>query len=344
MDSAAAAVERVTAGPPRPVRRVLLTQQCRDVTFLHWPADPGRLAPLMPRGVRPDTFDGASYVRLIALRMHQVGFFGLPGFPYLGSFPEFNVRLYSVGPDGRRGVVFCSMDAARLTPVAVARAGLRLPYLWARMRVRRDGDAVTYTSVRRWPGPRAALRLAIRAGPPIAEPSALEHFLTARWGLHGAWHGGGPFYLPNEHPPWPLHQAQLTDLSDELIVAAGLPACTGEPVSVSYSPESRFGQARRSRCAGETLASGPAQHLCRATGHGHDVARLGGRRGLGQIQGHRRVQFFRPAGTVTGWRDDEVKILPAGVEQQQERTVATSCFPAPTFCDPVGRLARHGCD
>lgn len=217
--------------------RTLLTQRWLDLTFLHWPVGPDLVEPLLPDGTRPDLFDGTSYVGLIAFRVFRTGVLCLPGLPYLGSFPETNVRLYSVGPDGHRGVVFRSLEASRLAPVLVARWGFRLPYVWARMRVDRDGDVLTYTSTRRWPGPRGAhARLSVRIGEPIAEPSRLELFLTARWGLHSNWHGGRLFYLPNTHPRWRLHRARLLSLDENLVAAAGLPAPGDDPVSVLYSP------------------------------------------------------------------------------------------------------------
>jgi len=237
--------EPVTVTAARPVGRALLTQRWLDLTFVHWPAEPGLVAPLLPGGARPDLLRGQTYVGLVAFRMHRTGLFGLPGLPYFGSFPETNVRLYSVGADGRRGVVFRSLEAARLAPVLVARWGFRLPYMWAGMCVRRDKDVLTYTSARRWPGPRGAhARLSVRVGEQIAEPSDLEHFLTARWGLHGAWYGSRPMYLPNEHPQWRLHQARLLSLDENLVAAAGLPAPAGDPISVLYSPglAVRFGK------------------------------------------------------------------------------------------------------
>jgi uncharacterized protein YqjF (DUF2071 family) len=75
----------------------------------------------------------------------------------------------------------------------------------------------------------------VRPGAPLARPTPLELFLTARWGMHVPWHGR-TLHLPNEHPTWPLHRAELLDLDDELIPAAGLPRPPGEPVSVLYSP------------------------------------------------------------------------------------------------------------
>lgn len=238
--------EPVTADAPHRIARPLLTQGWRDLAFLHWEADPAEVAPLLPPGTVPDTFAGRTYVGLVAFRMYRVGWFRLPGIPYLGSFPETNVRLYSVDAQGRRAVVFRSLDAARLVPVAVARGGFRLPYLWSRMAVRRDGATVRYTSVRRWPGPRGARSsVAVRVGERIADPSPLEHFLTARWGMHYGFRGG-TVYLPNAHPRWPLHRADLIACDDELIAAAGLSQPEGDPVSVLYSPgvAVRFGGPR----------------------------------------------------------------------------------------------------
>lgn len=240
--------ERAPSGPepvsPEPVSpeapgltgRTLLTQSWLDLAFLHWAVDPALVAPLLPVGTTPDLHEGSTYVGLIAFRMHRIGWLGLPGLPYLGTFPETNVRLYSVDAQGRRAVVFRSLEASRLLPVLTARIGFRLPYMWARMSVRRDDDVFDYTSRRRWPGPTGATsRITIRIGDPIAEPTALDHFLTARWGLHSERFGRTGF-LPNEHPRWPLHHAELLRCEEDLVRAAGLPAPAGAPDSVLYSP------------------------------------------------------------------------------------------------------------
>ncbi|CAO0837155.1 hypothetical protein SMICM17S_12191 [Streptomyces microflavus] len=163
-----------------------------------------------------------------------------------GSSPP-GVRLYSVDERGRRGVVFRSLDASRLIPVLVARAAFRLPYVWSRMDIERSGDTLTYTSTRRRPGPRGARsRIVLRAGDAIEEPTPLEHFLTARWALHSSFFGR-TVYLPNAHPQWPLHRAELLECDEDLVAAGGLPAPAGDPVSVLYSPgvPVRFGPQRR---------------------------------------------------------------------------------------------------
>lgn len=241
------APEPITADPPREEPRPLLTQSWLDLAFLHWAADPADVAPLLPPGTFPDVLDGVTYVGLVAFRMHRVGWLRLPGLPYLGTFPETNVRLYSVDGRGRRGVVFRSLDAARLLPVAVGRTAFRLPYVWSRMTVDRAGETLTYTSRRRLPGPRGAhSRIRIRVGERVREPTGIEHFVTARWGLHTSLLGR-PLYLPNTHPRWPLYRAELTGCAENLVAAAGLPAPAAEPDSVLYSPgvQVRFGRPER---------------------------------------------------------------------------------------------------
>jgi uncharacterized protein len=228
--------EDVTPETTRRVRHPWLVQSWRDLAFLHWAVDPATVAPLLPAGTVPDTLDGVTYAGLIGFRMAGLGLLRGPGIPYLGTFCETNVRLYSVDGQGRRAVVFLSLEAARLVPVLVAQATLRLPYKWARMRLVKDGDLVRYSSRRRLSRPLPAVNhMAVRVGAPLTEPTALEHFVTARWGLHTrAW--GRTVHLPNEHPRWPLHRATLEHLDDSLLTAAGLPAPSTPPASVLYSP------------------------------------------------------------------------------------------------------------
>lgn len=222
-------IEPITALSPREAGRTVFTQRWEELTFLHWSVAPEVVAPHLPAGTRPDTFEGSTYVGLIPFWMQGIGLGRGPGLPYVGSFHETNVRLYSVDEQGRRGVVFVSLDASRLAPVLAARWVPRLPYLWSRMDRHRSGDRITYTCSRRWPGPRGARsRVSVRVGERI-EAGALEHFLTARWGLHLADRRGRTRYWPNEHPTWPLHRAVVDELDDELLAAAGFGELAARP-------------------------------------------------------------------------------------------------------------------
>ena len=220
-------------GPPLPTRQVM-SQWWRDIAFLHWRVDPDAVAPLLPRGVRPDVHDGSSWVGLIPFRMVDAGVGHGGPVPRYGTFPETNVRLYSVDDAGRHGAVFRSLEAPWLPVVAGARLGFGVPYEWARMSVRPAasppdpaGATMSYRTRRRGrrhPG----ARIDVEIGRPLAEPSPLELFLTARFGLHTSVLGR-TLWVPNTHTPWPLRGARVTRLEDTLVAAAGLPGVTTRP-------------------------------------------------------------------------------------------------------------------
>jgi uncharacterized protein YqjF (DUF2071 family) len=224
--------------------RVLLDQHWRDLTFLHWRVEPAVVAPLLPPGTRPDVHDGSTWVGLIPFRLTRAAFGHGPPLPYVGSFPETNVRFYSVDAAGRRGVVFGSLESARLAFVLGARSALALNYTWARMRISREADVITYRTRRRWPGPRgAASRAVVRVGSTEVLNDPLADFLTARWGLHTR-RFGRTLYLPNTHASWPLVTAELLQLDDELLAVAGLPGVASRPpdsVLFSEGVRTQFG-------------------------------------------------------------------------------------------------------
>ena len=239
--------EPVTTTTPRPLRARVLRQRWADLAMLHWEVPVAAVQPFLPAGVRPDTVDGRTYVGLIPFRMVDAGFGVGPPVPFLGTFLETNVRLYSVDAAGRRGIVFRSLDADRLAVVLGARGALGLPYVWSRMRFGRAGvgpDAVLqYATRRRSGGPSS--RLVLRPGAVIDRPSELDLWLTGRWGLHTRF-AGGTRYLTNEHEPWPLHRAEVLALDDGLVAAAGFPDVAARPPdSVLWSPGVRaaFGPA-----------------------------------------------------------------------------------------------------
>ncbi len=119
--------------------------------------------------------------------------------PYVGSFPEVNVRTYVRAGD-RRGVWFMSLDIDRWLPALVARLGYRIPYCVGDVRHVRIGDRVLSSVDRRWPrvsGATAAVSVTV--GDPVADDD-LSRFLTARWGLLARPFRGRPVWAPVEHP------------------------------------------------------------------------------------------------------------------------------------------------
>lgn len=214
---------------------VMMSQSWRDLTFLHWAVDPEAVAHRMPAGVQPDTLDGVTYVGLIPFRMVGAGLAHGPGVPWLGSFLETNVRLYSVDDTGRRGIVFLSLDADRAAVVVGARAAFGLPYRWARMRYRRSGDVHSYRARLRRSGGHGTSTVVVRAGG-RRQSTELDDFVSARWGLHVRW-WGRTWYVPNRHEAWPVHDAEVLALDDGLMASVGLPDLAARPPDhVAFSP------------------------------------------------------------------------------------------------------------
>lgn len=225
--------EPVSTRAPELPGRTVASQRWTQLAFLHWRVAASRVAPFMPRGVRPDEHDGSSWVGLIGFRLDRATLLGSPPVPFFGDFAEVNVRLYGVDDSGRRGVVFRSLEASRLVAVAAARAAFSLPYFWSRTSIEHRDDVLTYRAQRHLGAGSTSIR--VRPGAAL-EPDATAAFLTARWGLYTR-RLGRTVFLPNWHEPWPLAAAELLDLDDGLLAAAGFPGVADRPPdSVLFSP------------------------------------------------------------------------------------------------------------
>lgn len=246
-------VDAVTATRPVAVDRTVMSQRWTDLTYLHWAYDPEVVQRLLPDGLAVDTLDGRAWVGLVPFVMRDVRLGPRPGLPWPGAFVETNVRTYVVDRTGRRSVWFWSLDVPRLLPMAVARLGYGLPYCWGRASFDRTGDRIRYTNERRWPraaapdGGRPRTTIVVDLGAALApgEASELEHFLTARWGLVTR-RRGRLVHAAVDHEAWPLQRAELVDLDDSLVVAAGLPAPRGAPL-VHHAPGVTVGIGRQRR-------------------------------------------------------------------------------------------------
>jgi uncharacterized protein len=227
----------VTPGScPFVIERPVMRQRWERLTFLHWKFDPADVARLLPDGLEPDLFEGAAWVGLVPFFMHVATGHGRTA-PWASRFCETNVRTYVRDRDGRVGIWFFSLDAARLGAVAVARTTYQLPYYWSHLRVSGDDHALTYHCRRHWTGARdvhSQVQVTVGDRFGASELTERDHFLTARWVLFSV--AGRRYRFARAcHDPWPLYRAEATMVDDVLVQAAGLPAPAGTPL-VHYSP------------------------------------------------------------------------------------------------------------
>ncbi len=223
-----------------------LRQSWLKLSFLHWAVEPASIAHLYPPDTEPDICEGRSFVGMVPFQMTDTGFARGPAF--LGTFLETNIRLYSVDRMGRRGVVFLSLDTNRLDMVAAGRWIFGVPYRWARMGYQEQGDRRTYASRLRRRGVAPSSFVEVKVGDALTS-GPLEHFLTARWGVHLV-RVGRTWYLPNEHSVWPLRRTELIEFSDDgLLASVGLGDLGRRPpdhVAYSEGVAAKFGLPVRS--------------------------------------------------------------------------------------------------
>src|SRR5687767_9839758 len=96
----------VGRNPEESVRSPVALQRWDTLTFLHWAYDPDEVAPLLPRGLEPDLYQGRAWVSLTPFVMTDVRLPGTPPIPGLSTFGEANVRTYARNGSGLDGLVF----------------------------------------------------------------------------------------------------------------------------------------------------------------------------------------------------------------------------------------------
>jgi len=207
---------------PLPDRPWAMTQSWHNLLFAHWRVDERLLRPLIPPAFDVDTFNGSAWLGIVAFTMTNVATRPLPALPWLSSFPELNVRTYVRPRDGKRGVFFFSLDAARTLAVLAARVMVSLPYHPAAMRVARDGSAFRYRS-RRWGGAAEFEATYEPTGPPaVPARGTLEFFLTERYCLYHLDLLGRPSRLEIHHAPWQLQPARAEIARNTMADAVGV--------------------------------------------------------------------------------------------------------------------------
>jgi uncharacterized protein len=178
-----------------------------DLLFAHWAVPAATLEAAVPPAIPIDTFEGWAWIGITPFAVVGAHPRAVPPLPGLSRFPELNVRTYAT-IDGRPGIWFFSLDAARAAVAAAARLTYRLPYRHARMAIMRSGARIEYRS--RAVGARAVLRVAYEPTGPAtaASPGTLEHFLTERYCLYALDRRGRVRRADIHHAPWRLQPAR----------------------------------------------------------------------------------------------------------------------------------------
>lgn len=216
----------------RPTSRPVGFQEWRSLLFMHWPVPIEVLRPLVPHRLELDLHEGVAYIGLVPFVMRSVRPRWCP--KLLGfNFLETNVRTY-VSCAGRPGVYFFSLDAASRIAVWIARKLWGLPYYHASMGTDRDSEFLQYRSQRT--ATEVCHKVRARIGDECAASriGSIEFFLLERYLLflekRDKLHVGQV-----HHSPYPVCEAEVLELEDDLLAAAGFACCQGLPPLVHFS-------------------------------------------------------------------------------------------------------------
>ena len=205
---------------PMPPRHYAISQEWRDLTFMHWKVEPSRLQPHLPTGLAIDLFEGEAYVGVIPFVMKNVRPRGLPAVPGISTFAEFNVRTYVV-KDGQPGVFFLTLDAKSLVTCMHAPRAYGLAYRYAKAKVKRQGEAIAWRSRRSSDGAQLVGTSSPMGTEQVAQPHTLEHFLFERYCLYTE-HKGCLRRAYVFHEPWVFHEGEVRLENNSLLESYGM--------------------------------------------------------------------------------------------------------------------------
>lgn len=237
---------------PRP----LVSMSWRDLLFVNWPVDPGRLEGRLPEGVSLETVDGDAYVAVVAFEMADLR---LRGAPTGLRFGELNLRTY-VTHDGRPAVYFLSVDSDDRLGSLFAGRLLGFPYFGADVTIERaetdveghaDPDTPPVREVRfrsrRRRGRPARFECRYRPVEGFARPevgSTVEHLLERyRLVVTGR---TGTYRADIDHEPWSVARAEVDIEANTVFDAADLEPPVADPlVHVGVPMDVTAGRPRR---------------------------------------------------------------------------------------------------
>lgn len=176
--------------------------------MINYEVPPDILAPLVPRGVTLDTFEGRTLVSMVGFLFENTRVLGVPP-PFHQNFEEVNLRFYvrhAAANEIRRGVVFVKELVPKFMIAWVARNVYNENYEALPMRHSVDpGQRARYEweLAGRW----NSLEVTTAGDPYLSTPGSEEEFITEHYWGYTAQRDGSTIQYQVEHPKWKVWRA-----------------------------------------------------------------------------------------------------------------------------------------
>jgi uncharacterized protein YqjF (DUF2071 family) len=225
-------------------RRPFLTARWTNLIVANFEVDPGVLADLVPAGTSLDSFDGRTFVSLVAFEFEDTRLFGALPAPPSPTFEEINLRFYvkrEARGGARRAVVFVREVVPSRLVAWVARTLYDEPYerhpthrvlTWHDPTDPSKGGHFEYG----WKSPLGDHRVVAtteRTPKPLVKGSLQEFILEHYWGYTQR-HDGTTREYEVRHPPWRYWDVASFQMDGQIGVFYGPPfvGLLGKPHSV----------------------------------------------------------------------------------------------------------------
>jgi uncharacterized protein YqjF (DUF2071 family) len=189
---------------------VVMHQNWHHLLFLHWEIRPEELQRLVPADLTIDTFEGNAYVGLVPFTLTGVRPILTPPLPWISNFHEINVRTYVHNRGRDPGIWFFSSTDQAIPTIA-----------FSAHRNDPRGDMPANAAIRY-----RAMEGAINQ----AHPGTLEHFLVERYILYTIDDNHRLHRARVHHQPYPLQRAEVLEMDETLIWAAGIRRADTHPL------------------------------------------------------------------------------------------------------------------
>ncbi|WP_314587350.1 DUF2071 domain-containing protein [Paenibacillus terrigena] len=226
---------------PLPQAPWIMSQQWRDITFVHYAMDPKMLSSFIPKGLELDTYHDQAWISIVVLQVHHLRLRFMPPIPGVLNFNQINIRTYVQSSEGKPGVYFLHIGATSRLAVFGASTFMHMPFVHADLRIDPmppDKPQLSHPSVQRIDcslsdHTKLRLRTAPVSSPYPAVTNPLTKWLTERYcqysdSLHpvplqakGAV-GSELLITDIQHKPWSVQTAKVSVEQNSLLQPFGI--------------------------------------------------------------------------------------------------------------------------
>lgn len=212
-------------------RSWMMTQEWHDLLFIHSPICANTLRQFVPPILELDLYNQTAWMTIIPFSVSAFRPRFLPPLPFIHNFLEVNVRTY-VTYNGVSGVYFFSLDANSLLAVFGARTFFHLPYFYANMSMKKEGNIIEYKSARKNGG--GELHVQFEPKEKIDHQTNLDRWLTERYVLFTT-HNEDVYVGKIKHKQWDLFEVNVK-IKKQSLLSPFLDELRSEDLIFHYAP------------------------------------------------------------------------------------------------------------